>query len=72
MVPVEERKLDGKLKLPFKKIFGLRPGMIAGMSEIRDRANPAPAKSRNFRDGIFPASGKKFRSVSLKPPVSSV
>ena len=41
------------------------------MSEIRDRAKAAPAKSRKFRDGIFPASGKKFRSVSLKPPVSS-
>jgi len=45
--------------------------MQAGMSEIRDRAKAAPAKSRNFRDGIFPASGKKYRSVSLKPPVSS-
>ena len=49
-----------------------RSAVTAGMSEIRDRANPAPAKSRNFRDGIFPASGKKYRSVSLKPPVSSV
>ncbi len=43
----------------------------AGMSEIRDRAKAAPAKSKNFRDSIFPASGKKFRSVSLKLPVSS-
>ena len=41
------------------------------MSEIRDRAKAAPVKSRKFRDSIFPASGKKFRSVSLKPPVSS-
>ncbi len=43
----------------------------AGMSEIRDRAKAAPAKSRSFQDSIFPASGKKFRSVSLKPPISS-
>ena len=30
---------------------------ISGMSEIRDRAQAAPAKSRKFRDGIFPVSG---------------
>ncbi len=30
---------------------------IPGMSEIRDRAQAAPAKSRKFRDGIFPVSG---------------
>ena len=41
------------------------------MSEIQDGAKAAPAKSRNFWDGIFPASGKKFRSVSFKLPVSS-
>jgi hypothetical protein len=29
----------------------------SGMSEIRDRANPAPAKSRKFRDNGLPVSG---------------
>jgi len=29
----------------------------AGMSEIRDRAQAAPAKSQNFRDNGLPVSG---------------
>ena len=43
----------------------------AGMSEIRDRAKTAPVKSRTFRDTGFPVSGKKFRLVPFKLPVSS-
>ncbi len=38
---------------------------ISGMSEIRDRAKAAPAKSQNFRDTGLPASGKKFRSSNV-------
>ncbi len=41
------------------------------MSKIRDRAKTAPAKSRTFRDTGFPVSGKKFRLVPFKLPVSS-
>jgi hypothetical protein len=44
-------------------------GFTAGMSEIRDKAKTAPAKSRTFRDTGFPVSGKKFRLVLFKPPV---
>jgi len=29
----------------------------SGMSEIRDRAQPAPVKSRKFRDNGLPVSG---------------
>ena len=35
------------------------------MSEIRDRAQAAPVKSRNFRDNGLPVSGKKFRSSNV-------
>jgi hypothetical protein len=41
------------------------------MSEIRDRAKTAPVESRKFRDTGFQVSGKKFRLVSFKLPVSS-
>jgi hypothetical protein len=49
------------------EIQALKPGM----SEIRDRAQAAPVKSQTFRDTDFPVSGKKFRLVLFKPPVSS-
>ncbi len=42
-----------------------------GMSEIRDRAKTAPAKSRTFQDTGFPVSGEKFLLVPFKPLVSS-
>jgi hypothetical protein len=38
---------------------------LSGMSEIRDRAQAAPVKSRNFRDNGLPVSGKKFRSSNV-------
>jgi hypothetical protein len=41
------------------------------MSEIRDRAKTAPVESQKFGDTGFPVSGKKFRLVPFKPPVSS-
>jgi hypothetical protein len=44
---------------------------IAGMSEIRDRAKTALAKSRTFRDTGFQVSRKKFCLVPFKLPVSS-
>ena len=31
--------------------------LLSGMSEIRDRAQPAPVKSRKFRDNGLPVSG---------------
>ncbi len=32
-------------------------GLVSGMSEIRDRAQAAPVKSRKFRDNGLPVSG---------------
>ena len=40
---------------PVVLIWSLSPN--SGMSEIRDRAQAAPAKSRKFRDNGLPVSG---------------
>jgi hypothetical protein len=58
------------LLFPEQNLVNLEP-IESGMSKIRDRAKAAPAKSQNFQDNGLPVSGKKFRSVSLKPPISS-
>jgi hypothetical protein len=50
---VESVFCTGNLGLP--KGVVLLP--VAGMSEIRDRAQPAPVKSRKFRDNGLPVSG---------------
>jgi hypothetical protein len=38
-------------------VTSLKEPYIPGMSEIRDRAQAAPVKSRKFRDNGLPVSG---------------
>jgi hypothetical protein len=66
---------DHKSSLYYKCFIGPNLSLSlccqSGMSEIRDRAKTAPVKSQKFLDTGFPVSGKKFRLVPLKLPVSS-